>query len=333
LGGGVDHVDAPGQALAPAFFYTFKDPVDPRGGQNRDLDWGDSREIKLTYDPGGPWSVSLGARFGKTNAFDKGSTSVPHKICLFGEQYCNPEYHYGLAMKYRSDYALSDVYNKEEHMVADFSLGRDVGIGMAGEMARSRVEVGIRYAHLQSGTVLDMTGIPDWQVPAYYAFSTPTQHHLYNTSLSAKREFEGVGPVLSWDGSRKVLGNDDTGHIAIDWSVRGGLLFGKQITDITGSYRGDYFDTPYSSFYTAPPKYPPTTTVVESIGIHRRNATRVPVLDLGLGLAYEMQRIKIGAGYRWERYFNAIDAGYTEHKSYDRTIDGPYFKIAVGFGG
>jgi hypothetical protein len=59
----------------------------------------------------------------------------------------------------------------------------------------------------------------------------------------------------------------------------------------------------------------------------------VPVLDLSLGLSYEIQRIKVGAGYRWERYYNAIDAGYAEHKSYDRTIDGPYFKIAVGFGG
>jgi hypothetical protein len=28
-----------------------------------------------------------------------------------------------------------------------------------------------------------------------------------------------------------------------------------------------------------------------------------------------------------------LDAGYAEHQSYDRTLDGPYFKVAVGFGG
>ena len=43
--------------------------------------------------------------------------------------------------------------------------------------------------------------------------------------------------------------------------------------------------------------------------------------------------MKLSAGYRWERYFDVIDGGIAERKSYDRTIDGPYFKIAVGFGG
>jgi hypothetical protein len=43
--------------------------------------------------------------------------------------------------------------------------------------------------------------------------------------------------------------------------------------------------------------------------------------------------MKVSGGYRWERYFDAIDGGYAEHKDYDRGFDGPYFKIAVGFGG
>jgi hypothetical protein len=57
------------------------------------------------------------------------------------------------------------------------------------------------------------------------------------------------------------------------------------------------------------------------------------MLNLDLGLSYEIQRVKIGAGYRWERYFNVLDGGYDEHRSYDRTFDGPYFKVSVGFGG
>ena len=43
--------------------------------------------------------------------------------------------------------------------------------------------------------------------------------------------------------------------------------------------------------------------------------------------------LKLTSGYRWERYFNAISMAGPGDKSYDRTIDGPYFKIAVGFGG
>ena len=34
-----------------------------------------------------------------------------------------------------------------------------------------------------------------------------------------------------------------------------------------------------------------------------------------------------------ERYFNVLDAGYDERKDYDRTFDGPYVKVSVGFGG
>ena len=70
------------------------------------------------------------------------------------------------------------------------------------------------------------------------------------------------------------------------------------------------------------------------MNIASRNKTAtVPVLDLSLGLSYTVPGVKMSAGYRWERYFNVLDAGFTEHKSYDRTLDGPYVKIAVGFGG
>jgi hypothetical protein len=67
--------------------------------------------------------------------------------------------------------------------------------------------------------------------------------------------------------------------------------------------------------------------------ISRSNDETVPVYGASLGLSYEVSAFKVGAGYRWERYVNAIDGGFQEHKSEDRTMDGPYFKIAVGFGG
>jgi len=43
--------------------------------------------------------------------------------------------------------------------------------------------------------------------------------------------------------------------------------------------------------------------------------------------------VKVGLGYRWERYFNAISAAGERDRSYDRTIDGPYLKVSIGFGG
>jgi len=66
---------------------------------------------------------------------------------------------------------------------------------------------------------------------------------------------------------------------------------------------------------------------------HRTDSVTVPVVNLGLGLSYTIDRVSIGAGYRWERYFDVLDGGFEESEDVDRTIDGPYFKVSVGFGG
>ncbi|HEX5777194.1 MAG TPA: Lpg1974 family pore-forming outer membrane protein, partial [Caulobacteraceae bacterium] len=69
------------------------------------------------------------------------------------------------------------------------------------------------------------------------------------------------------------------------------------------------------------------------VSASRSRSVTVPTAAVSLGLAYEVQRIKIAAGYRWERYFDVLDGGHEEGADADRTIDGPYFKISVGFGG
>ena len=135
--------------------------------------------------------------------------------------------------------------------------------------------------------------------------------------------------MLSWDASYGLFGGEDRGWLNIDAGLSGGVLFGKQKASITGSELANYFD----AIYTLDEFLVPTTSTPTPIDFHRSKSVSVPVVDLSLGLSYKVDRFDIGAGYRWERYFNAIDAGYAEHKSYDRTIDGPYFKIAVGFGG
>ena len=69
------------------------------------------------------------------------------------------------------------------------------------------------------------------------------------------------------------------------------------------------------------------------ISTERNENATVPLLDLSLGLSYDAGRVKLSTGYRWERYFDVLDVGQDEAQEADRTIDGPYFKIAVGFGG
>jgi hypothetical protein len=112
--------------------------------------------------------------------------------------------------------------------------------------------------------------------------------------------------------------------------VSAGALFGTQRTSVSGGEEGAYWDNQkYGDF-----PEPATSRTSTPLDIAPRSkSVTIPVLDASLGLAYKVDRFSMGAGYRWERYFDAIDGGIVEHKSYDRTIDGPYFKVSVGFGG
>ena len=65
----------------------------------------------------------------------------------------------------------------------------------------------------------------------------------------------------------------------------------------------------------------------------REKDVKVPEVRANLGLSYTLGGLKLSGGYRLERYYDALDGGIEGRKTYDRTFDGPYFKIAVGFGG
>jgi hypothetical protein len=139
--------------------------------------------------------------------------------------------------------------------------------------------------------------------------------------------------MLSWDASRRLWGDEAAGHLDADWSLGGGVLFGRQSTSLTGTedssyYLSDVVDV-LSRSATAPAYVAPT----KHIDVRRSASATVPVVDLSLGLSYEVERIKLSTGYRWERYFNVLDTGLSTREKADRTIDGPYLKIAVGFGG
>ena len=101
------------------------------------------------------------------------------------------------------------------------------------------------------------------------------------------------------------------------------MLFGKQKTrvheHVVGIYGGNngYVVSSYD-------------TTLDRV---REKTVTVPAANANLGLSYELGRLKMSGGYRWERYFKAIDAGVDSRKTYDRQFDGPYVKVSVGFGG
>jgi outer membrane receptor protein involved in Fe transport len=325
LGGAVQRHDAVNAMLEPGFSNAFTPGANSLDVQNPDLDWGDGRYIRVAYSPSDRWRIWTRARFGRTNGADKLSRSeLGEPSCLRAAALCvgNPS-----NIIRPNNYSTTSVFDHEEHLVVDFAVGRDFGLGILGE-GRSSLSVGLRHANLESLTKLKMYGSTQWELPAQQVIKYDSQHDRYETSLTADRRFKGTGPVLSWDASRPLLGDGDTGRVAVDWSVSAGVLFGKQKTVIEGSERHDFYD---SDKYQVSFKDKVTTTT--PVNRQRDSSVNVPTIDLSLGMSYGIGRVKIGAGYRWERYFDAIDGGDASQRSYDRTIDGPYFKIAVGFGG
>jgi len=345
LGGGPLRQDAPYETVAPAIALPFG-----AAPQHRNLDWGDGREVKITYRPGtGPWSVMGAFRYGRSNSavpnIHAEAPAGPKQCNLlhdqkYGAYFCQPSFSkYDQAFITGTDWSDSSVREREEHVIADFAVGREVGLGWLGD-SHSTAGVGLRYADFKSTSRFTAHGL-DWTLPDGWA-KYPSTRDEYQFDLTSERKFKGFGPVLSWDAAQRLLGNPQAGHLDLDWSLSGGVLFGKQQTATTGAYSTLSTSVMYTDWRCpivgggvqgsncfALPTLNPTPLPVEP----RSKSVSVPVLDLSLGLAYEVGRFKAGAGYRWERYFNVLDVGYDEAKKADRTIDGPYFKVAVGFGG
>ena len=140
--------------------------------------------------------------------------------------------------------------------------------------------------------------------------------------------------MLSWEAGAPLLDWGEAGLLGIDWAVGAGVLFGRQETSIVETAKSTYVSS--SALWTLfGAGAPPTTTVTEypAVTMQRSSDATVPTVSAALGLSYTIGGFTAGAGYRWERYFDAIDGGFTEYKDADRTFDGPYFKIAIGFGG
>jgi hypothetical protein len=228
------------------------------------------------------------------------------------------------------NYVDGDVRDDEQHTIIDFAVGREVGFGAWG--MKSTVSAGLRHAKFESETRFSGFSIPDWHVPSTNFMTTPGQHHRYEVDISAQREFEGAGPILSWDAAKQLLGSDEAGHLDADLSVEGGVLFGKQKTFGKGAEHEQYFNGYFYYSYAFTHQIGPTVVTPPATPARSKSAT-VPTFAAALGLSYEVQRVKVSGGYRWERYFDVLDAGWAEHKEVNRTIDGPYFNVSVGFGG
>jgi outer membrane receptor protein involved in Fe transport len=345
FGGQVQRHDAPNTTLQPAAADEFDGPLDIFDDtQAQDLDWGDGRDVKVTWRPSsGPWSVSGAVRFGKTNHGGRGAAEeLTDPVCAVSDpDYCaylaGHEQYYVLTDISAIQRADAKAFDREEHNILDFKVGYDMSFGGLND---SVVSAGLRYAELTSDTEASLYGVPHWIVPAaFYETGEDLHRTIYVIDVDAQRSFEGWGPIASWDASLPLFGSDENGRVRLDWSLEGGVLFGDQQSSSLATTRVNEHEIDSNAYVNellgAPVvhEFQPYTTLATVNPAPRSEDATVPMAAGSLGLSYKVGGFKVGAGYRWERYFDVIDGGYEEHRSEDRTIDGPYFKIAVGFGG
>ncbi|HEX5776815.1 MAG TPA: Lpg1974 family pore-forming outer membrane protein, partial [Caulobacteraceae bacterium] len=229
---------------------------------------------------------------------------------------------------------------REEFTIAEFMVGHDVGLGSLPQIS-STLSAGLRYAAFDSESSADLHGSPDGYVPPVLGLlivigmAEPSSRTIHHAEFRADRSFEGVGPVVTWDVSHRLLGDEDSGGLNADLSLTAGALFGKQTANVEYDEVSRLYEWGEGDFlFGSKPGFTPAAeSSVASPPIARSDDVTVPLAGVSLGLSYNIDRIKIGAGYRFERYFDAIDGGIEEAEQHDRDIHGPFLKLSVGFGG
>ena len=349
IGAGALRMEAENEVFLPDFVDDFSDAIRPVFAQGQDarLDWGDTRHVRVNYRPrGGPWVVSATARFGRTNGTDtaENSEDVPGG-CIVPPAYaalCDvPAYADTFLSDGAFNYGRGSSVSREDHAVVDFTVGKDVGLGALEGGLKSRLSAGLRFARFNSHTDVTLLGKPDYYVPPLGMLFCPSVPEYCATvtevdgTLESRRSFEGVGPVVSWEASADLFGNQDAGVVALDWSLGGGVLFGKQQTSVEGEMSANYYRFYLPSYTVTLNKGDPITPPSYVTPISRRGdeEVTVPTVGVSLGLSYRLDRLHVSTGYSWDRYFDVIDGGIDERKAFDRDIHGPYVRFRYSFGG
>jgi hypothetical protein len=239
-----------------------------------------------------PWHASFDFRYG---AASKSQNSfVPgHGIGFIGES--------GFAT------GASHASHSESHWVADFMIGRDVGLGVPGS---SQVKLGVRVADLSATTTVygGVTG---------YVFGSPTGHSFAAASgWTQTSTFLGVGPRLAIDGSAMMQG-----PWSIDYEGGVAMLYGDRKLSVDN---GLYFNcNVFSSGCNA-------GTFSSSSSSHGW----VPNVDASAALAYAITpHFKVAGGYQFDYYWNALRTYNSSGNivNIDRDYSGPFLRVTGKF--
>jgi hypothetical protein len=229
--------------------------------------------------------------------------------------------------------------NSEAHVIADFTAGRDVGLGFGRDSA-GIFDFGVRFAQFTAHSNATLRAKPDKFVsripqppnpflPGKHKYLTNTHFHTFYGNESLARSFSGIGPTLSMSGSSSIAGTSDTVDVAFDWGANGAVLFGRQ--KVNGHQRTvtNYFTKHYQAG-----SLPKSTFLAPDAGpIGRSRNIVVPNIGGFAGFTFRHEGAKVSFGYRADFFFGAMDGGIETRRTSTVGFYGPYATISIGLGG
>jgi len=305
----------------------------------RPLQYSNGADAGISFQPADShWIFSAFLRYGRSNGDHAHYQRLP-VITTWRVLPVSPRNQTEQWIQYAPYNINAKTTNTERHAIADFEVGRDVGIGMFGKQSSSVVSGGVRFVRLTSGTTTNLDGVPDfWYAGNDFKYNggIAQSHHRYIGSLDAERDFQGIGPSLSWKASAPILRSGSDTDISLDWGVNVAALFGRQKVRGTEDVIGYH----YSSMHyvnTHKGKNINIRNHVASSYNHPVDLTRsrsvvVPNVGGFAGVSWRYSDAKVSLGYRADFFFNAIDGGIDTRKNENRGFYGPYASISIGLG-
>ena len=248
--------------------------------------WGVGAEIG--FQPAdSPYSFLGRVRYGQSNKEKKSSNFYSE---FFG------------GYRYASS-SSSEADHREEHIIADLEIGRDVGLGGLNDGSKVRVFGGLRFAHFKGKGSISSSSYN------YSGFGPDTD--VASGHAKIERKFTGIGPRIGFDAMMPL-----SEQFSFDVGAAGAVLFGKQKFEASGNYS-------YSGFS-------------EDINEKRSKFVAVPNLEASAAFSWLItENAKFSLGYRVDSYFDVYDNGdvFGDRDEGDRIIHGPFIKLTIGSGG
>jgi len=353
LGGQLSRLSDGQEAFAPVFPNSPPRPSIFEPSQKLDGPPGSSidEEAKLSFQPdNSDWVFAASVRFGRTaNNKHAHQQTNPNPFTIYYYQSA-PDYPGGplhqvkrnnVTTPQNAKFADTLVDNRDQHLIADFQAGRDVGLGMFGANGGSSVlNLGVRFAQFSARANIAIKSNPDWKFHYKYLpiakslgftgskFATGQIYHSNAAGLIATRQFHGIGPSLSWNASAPILGVQQDSEMMFDWGVNAAVLFGRQKTRVQHHTTGFYQNGPLVNpppktvdYHNAPPTKTNSRTVI------------VPNVSGFAGLTFRLQNFKVSAGYRADLFFGAMDGGIDAARKENVGLYGPFASVSIGIGG